>query len=79
MWQEVPQGGRIFPASGGEARSGGMSRTTAEIIKEDATLAGRTTGSDAVCLHKRGLQKVSIKVQVLNTAVVAMCMPYRDA
>jgi hypothetical protein len=29
-------------------------------------------------LHRRWLQKLSIKVQVLNANLVAMCMPYGD-
>jgi hypothetical protein len=42
-------------------------------------LAGHRLGSDPVFLHRRRLQKLSIKVQVLNTNLVAMCMPYGDA
>jgi hypothetical protein len=61
-----------------EARSGGMSKTTANIIKKHAMLAGQRMGSDPMFLH-RWLQKLSIKVQVLNANLVAMCMPYGDA
>jgi hypothetical protein len=39
------KGGRIFPASGVRARSGGMSKTTANIIKKHAMLAGHRMGS----------------------------------
>jgi hypothetical protein len=35
-------------------------------------------GSDPIFLHRRRLQKLSIKVQVLNANLVAMCMPYGD-
>jgi hypothetical protein len=62
-----------------EARSGGMSKTTASIIKKHAMLAGHRMGSDPMFLHRRWLQKLSIKVQVLNANLVAMCMPYGDA
>jgi hypothetical protein len=30
-------------------------------------------------LHRRWLQKLSIKVQVLNANMVAICMPYGEA
>jgi hypothetical protein len=36
-------------------------------------------GSDPMFLHRRWLQKLSIKVQVINGNLVAMCMPYGDA
>jgi hypothetical protein len=62
-----------------EARSGGMSKTTANIIKKHAVLAGRRMGSDPMFPHWRWLQKLSIKVQVLNAKLVAMCMPCGDA
>jgi hypothetical protein len=62
-----------------EARSGSMSKTTANIIKKHAMLAGLKMGSDPVFLCRRWLQKLSIKVQVLNANLVAMCMPYGDA
>jgi hypothetical protein len=62
-----------------EARSGGMSNTTANIIKRHAMLAGHRMGSDPMFLHRRWLQKLSIKVQVLNANLVAKCMPYGDA
>jgi hypothetical protein len=58
-----------------EARSGGMSKTTAEIIKKHAMLTGHRMGSDRTFLHRRWLQKLSIKIQVLNANLVAMCMP----
>jgi hypothetical protein len=45
-----------------EARSGGMSKTTANIIKKHAMLAGHRMGSDPVFLHRRWLQRLSIKV-----------------
>jgi hypothetical protein len=57
----------------------GMSKTTANIIKKHAMLAGHRMGSDPVFLHRRWLQKLSIKVQVLNANLGAMCMPYGDA
>jgi hypothetical protein len=62
-----------------KARSGGMSKTTANIIKKHAMLAGHRMGSDPMFLHRRWLQKLSIKFQVLNANLVAMCMPYGDA
>jgi hypothetical protein len=62
-----------------EARSGDMSNSTAKIIKKQAMLAGRRTGSDPMFLHRRWLQKLSIKFQVLNANVVVICMPYGDA
>jgi hypothetical protein len=58
---------------------GGMSETKAYIIKKHAMLAGHRMGSDPMFLHWRWLQKLSIKVQVLNVNLVAMCMPYGDA
>jgi hypothetical protein len=61
------------------ARFGGMSQTTANIIKKHAMLSGHRMGSDRMFLHRRWLQKRSIKVQVLNANLVAMCMPYGDA
>jgi hypothetical protein len=62
-----------------EARSGGMSKTTANIIRKHAMLAGHRMGSDPMFLHRRWLQKLCIKVKVLNANLVAMCMPYGDA
>jgi hypothetical protein len=62
-----------------EARSGGMPKTTANIIRKHAMLVGHRMGSDPMFLHRRWLQKLSIKVQVLNANLVAMCMPYGDA
>jgi hypothetical protein len=62
-----------------EARSGGMSKTTANVIKKHAMLAGHSMGSDPMFLHRRWLQRLSIKVQVLNANLVAPCMPYGDA
>jgi hypothetical protein len=62
-----------------EPCSVGMSKTTANIIKKHAMLAGHRLGSDPMFLHRRWLQKLSIKVQVLNANLVAMCMPYGDA
>jgi hypothetical protein len=56
-----------------------MSKTTAKIIKKHAVLAGNRMGSDPMFLHSRWLQKLSIKVQVLNAYLVAMCILYRDA
>jgi hypothetical protein len=56
-----------------------MSKTTANIIKKHALLAGHRMCSDPMFLHRRWLQKLSIKVQVLNANLVAMCMPYGDA
>jgi hypothetical protein len=56
-----------------------MSKTKANIIKKHAMLAGHRMGSDPMFLHRRWLQKLSIKVQVLNANLVAMCMPYDDA
>jgi hypothetical protein len=56
-----------------------MSKNTANIIKKHAMLAGHRMGSDPVFLHRRWLEKLSIKVQVLNANLVAMCMPNGDA
>jgi hypothetical protein len=56
-----------------------MSKTTANIIKKHAILAGHRMGSDPMFLHRRWLQKLSMKVQVLNANLVAMCMPCGDA
>jgi hypothetical protein len=56
-----------------------MSKTTADITKMHAMLAGHRMGSDPMFLHRRWLQKLSIKVQVLNANLVAMCMSYGDA
>jgi hypothetical protein len=39
-----------------EARSGGMSKTTANIIKKHAMLAGHRMGSDPMFRHRRWLQ-----------------------
>jgi hypothetical protein len=71
--------GAVFQPPVLEARSGGLSKTTAKIIKKRAKLAGHRMGSDPMFLHRRWLQKLSIKVQVLNANRVAMCMPYGDA
>jgi hypothetical protein len=60
-------------------RSGGMSKTTAKIIKKLAMLAGHRMGSDPYVSGQEVLQKLSIKVQVLNAKLVAMCIPYGDA
>jgi hypothetical protein len=38
-----------------------MSETTAKIIKKHAMLAGHRTGSDPMFLHRRSLQKLSIR------------------
>jgi hypothetical protein len=62
-----------------EARPGGMSETTTKIIGKHVMLAGHRMGSDPMFLHRRWLQKLSIKVQVLNANLVATCMPYGDA
>jgi hypothetical protein len=51
-----------------------VSKTTAKIIKKHAMLAGHRMGSDPMFLHRLWLQKLSIKVQVLNANLVAMCM-----
>jgi hypothetical protein len=75
----VPQGRRIFQPLVLEAPSGGKPKTTAKIIKKHAMLAGHRMGSDPMFLRRRWLQKLSIKVQVLNANLVAMCMPYGDA
>jgi hypothetical protein len=58
-----------------EARLGGMSKTTAKIIKKHAMLAGHRMTSDPMFLHRSWLQKLSIKGQVLNVNPVAICMP----
>jgi hypothetical protein len=71
--------GAVFQPLVLEARSGGMSKTTANVIKKHAMLAGRRMGSDPMVLHRRWLRKLSFKDQVLNANQVAMCMPYGDA
>jgi hypothetical protein len=58
---------------------GGMSKTTDKIIRSNAMLAGHRMGSDPMFLHRSWLQKLSIKVQVLNENLVAMCIPYGEA
>jgi hypothetical protein len=58
-----------------EARSGGTFKTTARIIKKHAMLAGHRTGTTPIFRLRTWLQKLSIKVQVLNAKLVATCMP----
>jgi hypothetical protein len=62
-----------------DARLGGTSKTTANIIKKHAVLAGHRMGFHPMFLLRRSLQKLSMKVQVLNANLVAMCMPCGDA
>jgi hypothetical protein len=76
---EVPQGRRIFPASGVSGALRVMSKTTSKIIKKHAMLAGHRMGSDPTFLPWRRRQKLGIKVQILHANLVAMCMPYGDA
>jgi hypothetical protein len=71
--------GAIFQPLVLEARSGGISTTAAKIIKKREMLAGHRMVSDPMFLHRRWLQALSIKVQVLNDNLVEMCMPYGDA
>jgi hypothetical protein len=52
---------------------------SANIIKKHAMLAVHRMGPNPLFPHRRWLQKLSIKVQVLNANLVAMCMPYGDA
>jgi hypothetical protein len=73
------QGACIFQPLVLEARSGGTSKTTAKIIKKHAMLAGHRMGSGPMFLHRRWLHNLSIKVQVINANLVAMCKPYGDA
>jgi hypothetical protein len=54
-------------------------RINTKLIKKHSMLAGHRMSSDAMFLHRRWLQKLSINVQVLNANLVAMCMPYGDA
>jgi hypothetical protein len=55
-----------------------MSKTTANIIKKHAMLASHRMGSDPFfCTGV--VAETSIKNQVLNANLVAMCMPYGDA
>jgi hypothetical protein len=56
-----------------------MSKTTAKFIKNHAMLAGHRMGSDPMVLHRRWLQELSIKVELINANPIAMCMPYGDA
>jgi hypothetical protein len=62
-----------------EALLGGMPKTTAKIFKKRSMLPGHRMGSDPMFLHRRWLQKLTIKVQVLNENLVATCAPYGDA
>jgi hypothetical protein len=41
-------------------------------------LTGHRAGSDSMFLHRRWLQKLNIKVQVLNANLAARCIPYGD-
>jgi hypothetical protein len=77
--QKCRRTGAFFQPPVLEARSGGMSKATANIITKHAMLAGHRMSSDPMFLHRRWLQKMSIKVQVLNTNLVAISMPYGDA
>jgi hypothetical protein len=77
--EKCRRAGAVFQPLVLEARSAGVSKTTANIIKKHAMLAGHRMGSDPMFLHRRCLQKLSIKVQVLNANLVTMCMPYGDA
>jgi hypothetical protein len=62
-----------------EAHAGGVSKTTAKIIKNHAILAGHRTGSASMFLHRRWLQKLRIKVQELNANLISIYVPYIDA
>jgi hypothetical protein len=53
-----------------------MPKTTAHIFKKYAILEGHRTGSDPMFLHR--LQKLTIKIHLLNANLVAMCMPHGD-
>jgi hypothetical protein len=75
----MSQGGHIFKPLVLEAGSKGVSKTTAKIIEKHAMLVDHRTGSDPMFLHRRWLQKWSIKVQVLNANLVAICKSYVDA
>jgi hypothetical protein len=77
--EKCRRAGALFQLLVFEARSGGMSKTTAQVIMKHAMLAGHRTGSDPMFLHRKWLQKLSIKVQVLNANLVAMCMLCGDA
>jgi hypothetical protein len=77
--EKCRRAGAFFQPLASEARSGGMSKTIADIIKKHAMLAGHRMGSDPMFLHRRWLQKPSIKVQVLNANLAAMCTLYCDA
>jgi hypothetical protein len=56
-----------------------MNKSTVKIIKKHVMLAGPRMGSDPMFQHRRCLQKLRIKVQVLNANLVAMYLPYGDA
>jgi hypothetical protein len=56
-----------------------MSKITAKSNKNNALLTGHTTQSDPMFLNKTWLQKLSIKVQVLNANLVSMFVRYGDA
>jgi hypothetical protein len=77
--EKCRRAGAVFQPPVLEARSGSMPKSIANIIKKHAMLAGHRMGSDPMSLHRRWLQKLSIKVQVLNANLVAMCMPSGDA
>jgi hypothetical protein len=77
--EKCDRAGAFFQPLVLEVRSGGMYKTTANIIKKHAMLAGHRMGSDLMFLHRRWLQKLSIKVHVLSANLVAMCMSYGDA
>jgi hypothetical protein len=68
----MSRGGHIFKPLVLEAGSKGVSKTIAKIIEKHAMLVDLWTGSDPMFLHRRWLQKLSIKVQVLNANLVAI-------
>jgi hypothetical protein len=51
--EKCRRAGPIFQPLVLETRSGGMSKTTANIIKKHAMLAGHRMGSDPMFLHRR--------------------------
>jgi hypothetical protein len=50
-----------------------------KVLTKQATLAGHTTGSDPMLLHRTWLPKLNIKIEVLKANVVAMSISSTDA
>jgi hypothetical protein len=61
-----------------DARSGGKSKSIAKTMKRHPMLAGHRTASGPMFLHRRWLQTPNIKVQVLTSNLLSMCLLYGD-